>query len=327
LVKKKILEVKNLKTFFLTPEGTVKAVNGVSYDVMEGECVALVGESGCGKSVSALSILQLIPDPPGEIVDGEIIFEGRDLLKLNEKEMRRIRGNRIAMIFQEPTTSLNPVLTVFRQLSEPLHIHRNLDKKEALKETVELLQLVNIPDADVRVRDYPHQFSGGMQQRIMIAMGLSCSPELLIADEPTTSVDVTIQAQLLDIMRRMANELGTAVIIITHNLGIVARNADRVNVMYAGRIVEKATTPILYSRPRHPYTMGLLASVPRLTQQSNEKLVPIRGMPPDLSNLPAGCAFFPRCDHALEKCAHEVPDLEEVEKDHYVACFSKVRSQ
>jgi len=327
VIRKNILEVKNLRTYFQTDEGTTKAVDDVTYDVKEGECVAIVGESGCGKSVSALSILQLIPNPPGEIIDGQIFFQGQDLLEFNEEEMEQIRGNRVAMIFQEPMTSLNPVLTVYRQISEPLIIHRNLDKKALSAETVRLLEMVHIPDAESRVKDYPHKFSGGMQQRIMIAMALSCNPELLIADEPTTSVDVTIQAQLLEIIKEMTDKFGTSVILITHNLGIVARYVDRVNVMYAGRIVEKAPTPILYSRPVHPYTKGLLASVPRLTRASDEKLIPIRGMPPDLYNLPEGCAFYPRCDYSIEKCARAIPELVEIEEDHCIACFLKTRTE
>ncbi len=322
---KNILEINNLKTYFRTDEGVTKAVNGVSYDVRKGECVAIVGESGCGKSAGALSILQLIPNPPGEIVDGQIIFQGEDLLDHSEKEMEQIRGNRIAMIFQEASTSLNPSLSVYSQISEPLILHRNLDKKALFKEVVRILQLVKIPDVESRLRDYPHQFSGGTQQRIMIAMALSCNPDLLIADEPTTALDVTIQAQILEIIKEMSNSLGTSVILITHNLGIVAKYVDRVNVMYAGRIVEKAPTSILFSRPRHPYTKGLLASVPRLTQASNEKLIPVRGMPPDLQNLPAGCAFYPRCDDAVEECAKAKPELVEIEEGHHVACFLKTR--
>ncbi len=322
---KNILEINNLKTYFRTDEGTTKAVDGVSYDVRKGECVAIVGESGCGKSVGALSILRLIPNPPGETVDGQIIFQGEDLLKHSEKEMEQIRGNRIAMIFQEASTSLNPSLSVYHQISEPLILHRNLDKKALFKEVVRILQLVKIPDVESRLRDYPHQFSGGTQQRIMIAMALSCNPDLLIADEPTTALDVTIQAQILEIIKEMSNSLGTSVILITHNLGIVAKYVDRVNVMYAGRIVEKAPTPILFSRPGHPYTKGLLASVPRLTQASNEKLIPVKGMPPDLQNLPAGCAFYPRCDDAMEDCAKSKPELVEIEEGHHVACFLKTR--
>jgi len=317
----KILEVKNLKTYFYTQEGEVRAVDGMSYHVDKGESVGLVGESACGKSVSALSILRLIPYPPGIIVDGEIIFEGQDLLKASEAEMRHIRGNRIAMIFQEPTTSLNPVLSIKRQISESLELHRGMDKEASLRETIRLLQLVGIPDAESRANAYPFQFSGGMQQRIMIAMALSCDPALLIADEPTTSVDVTVQAQLLEVIADMRTRLGTAVIVITHNLGVVARYVDRVNVMYAGNLVETAPTDKLYGNPKHPYTIGLLASVPRLDSERKKSLRIIKGLPPNLSRLPGGCSFHPRCDYAMDRCREEMPVLEEVEENHWRACF------
>jgi len=316
-----ILQVKELKTYFYTQEGEVKAVDGLSYFVRRGESVGLVGESACGKSVSALSVLRLIPYPPGIIVGGEIMFQGRDLLKASEEDMRHIRGNRIAMVFQEPTTSLNPVLTVKRQISESLELHRGMDKDASLQETVRLLKLVGIPDAERRAQDYPFQFSGGMQQRIMIAMALSCDPALLIADEPTTSVDVTVQAQLLEIIAELRERLGTAVIIITHNLGVVARYVDRVNVMYAGRLVETAPTDELYSRPKHPYTIGLLASVPRLDSERKQSLRVIKGLPPNLSRLPGGCSFHPRCDYAMNRCRTESPVLEEVGPEHLRACF------
>ena len=321
LNKEKILEVKDLKTYFYTEDGEVRAVDGLKYDVRKGESVGLVGESACGKSVSALSIMRLIPYPPGVIVGGEIIFKGQDLLKVSETEMRHIRGNRIAMIFQEPMTSLNPVLSISRQLSESLELHRGLDKKTAADESVKLLTLVGLPDAETRVGDYPHQFSGGMQQRIMIAMALSCNPELLIADEPTTSVDVTVQAQLLELLDNLRTQFGTAVIIITHNMGVVARYVDRVNVMYAGRLVETAPTDVLYSDPKHPYALGLLASVPRLDLPRERKLSVIDGLPPNLARLPKGCAFCPRCYLAIDKCREEIPDLEKVGEDHYSACF------
>lgn len=316
-----ILQVKELKTYFYTQEGEVKAVDGLSYFVRRGESVGLVGESACGKSVSALSVLRLIPYPPGIIVGGEIMFQGRDLLKASEEDMRHIRGNRIAMVFQEPTTSLNPVLTVKRQISESLELHRGMDKDASLQETVRLLKLVGIPDAERRAQDYPFQFSGGMQQRIMIAMALSCDPALLIADEPTTSVDVTVQAQLLEIIAELRERLGTAVIIITHNLGVVARYVDRVNVMYAGKLVETAPTDELYSRPKHPYTIGLLASVPRLDSERKKSLRVIKGLPPNLSRLPGGCSFHPRCDYAMDRCRTESPVLEEVGPEHLRACF------
>jgi oligopeptide transport system ATP-binding protein len=272
--------------------------------------------------------MRLIPYPPGIIVSGEIIFDGKDLLKVSEEEIRHIRGNRIAMVFQEPTTSLNPVLTVSRQLSESLELHRGLDKRAAAEEAVKLLRLVGIPDAERRVSDYPHQFSGGMQQRIMIAMGLACNPALLIADEPTTSVDVTVQAQLLEIINNLRTQFGTAVIIITHNLGVVARYVDRVNVMYAGRLVESAPTDVIYGQPQHPYTVGLIASVPRLDLPRKRGLTVIPGLPPNLARLsPTICAFSNRCKYAIDKCKQERPPLEQVGKDHYAACFrsSEVR--
>jgi len=316
-----ILEVKNLKTYFYTKEGVVKAVDGLSYHVKKGECIALVGESACGKSVSAMSILRLIPYPPGIIEDGEIIFKGEDLLQVSEDRMRDIRGNQIAMVFQEPTTSLNPVLTIGRQISESLEVHRNMGKAVAQVESIKLLELVGIPDPERRIKDYPHQFSGGMQQRIMIAMALSCNPELLIADEPTTSLDVTVQAQILDIIDNLRSKYGTAVIIITHNLGIVARYADRVNVMYAGNLVETAPTDTLYAEPKHPYTLGLLASVPRLDNPRKQIPRIIKGLPPNMAQLPEGCPFSPRCDYTMEKCVREKPSLEKVGKDHYRTCF------
>ena len=317
----KVLEVKDLRTYFYTKEGTVKAVDGLSYHVNHGECVGLVGESACGKSVSAMSLLRLIPYPPGIIEGGEILFKGEDLLQASEERMRNVRGNQIAMVFQEPTTSLNPVLTVERQISESLRLHRGLDKESAQKETIRLLELVGIPDAGRRRKDHPHQFSGGMQQRIMIAMALSCDPELLIADEPTTSLDVTVQAQLMEIIANLRTEFGTAVIVITHNLALVARYVDRVNVMYAGNIVESGPTTDIYAAPKHPYTLGLLASVPRLDSPKKESLRIIKGLPPNLAHLPKGCSFSPRCDYAMEKCGEEKPGLEQVGENHYRACF------
>jgi len=316
-----VLEVKDLKTYFYTQEGEVKAVDGLNYFIKRGESVGLVGESACGKSVSALSVLRLIPYPPGIIVGGQILFRGEDILQVSEEEMRNIRGNRIAMIFQEPTTSLNPVLTIKRQISESLELHRGLDKEQAFEETIRLLKLVGISDAERRAEAYPFQFSGGMQQRIMIAMALSCDPELLIADEPTTSLDVTVQAQLLEIVADLRNRLGTAVMIITHNLGVVARYVDRVNVMYAGRLVETAPTDELYGNPKHPYTIGLLASVPRLDSERKESLRIIKGLPPNLSRLPSGCSFHPRCAYAFDRCSEEAPGLEEVGPEHFRTCF------
>ena len=319
--EEKVLEVKDLRTYFYTEDGEVRAVDGLRYDVKKGESVGLVGESACGKSVSALSIMRLIPYPPGITVGGEIIFKGQDLLKVSEAEMRHIRGNRIAMIFQEPMTSLNPVLTIRLQLSESLELHRGMNKKTANEEALKLLKLVGMPDAEQRLGDYPHQFSGGMQQRIMIAIALSCNPELLIADEPTTSVDVTVQAHLLELLNNLRAQFGTSVIIITHNMGVVARYADRVNVMYAGRLVETAPTDVLYSEPKHPYTMGLLASVPRLDLARKRKLSVVDGLPPNLARLPKGCAFCPRCYLAIDRCREEKPELEEVGENHYSACF------
>ena len=295
-----LLEINGLKTYFYTQEGVVKAVDGATYSVEEGETLGLVGESGCGKSVSALSILRLIPNPPGRIVEGEIMFQGRDLLKIDEEEMRKIRGNDIAMVFQEPMTSLNPVLTIGRQITESIELHQDLSGSGARSRAVDLLELVGIPSAGERLDDYPHQFSGGMRQRVMIAMAMSCNPKILLADEPTTALDVTIQAQILEVMANLSKEFGTAVIVITHNLGVVARYADNVNVMYAGKVIERASAANLYETPHHPYTVGLLNSVPRLDQGRDEKLIPIEGNPPDLANLPRGCSFSPRCDFKVD---------------------------
>ncbi|MBW2623496.1 MAG: ABC transporter ATP-binding protein [Deltaproteobacteria bacterium] len=319
----KILEVKGLKTYFYTRDGELKAVDDLSFHVNRGESVGLVGESACGKSVSALSVMRLIPYPPGIIVGGEIIFDDRDLLQVSEEEMRDIRGNKIAMIFQEPTTSLNPVLNIRRQLSESLELHRGLDSATSAEEAIKLLDLVGIPDAAVRVDQHPYQFSGGMQQRIMIAIALSCNPALLIADEPTTSVDVTVQAQLLEVIDNLRHQFGTAVIIITHNLGVVARYVDRVNVMYAGRLVETGPTDLIFGHPTHPYTLGLLRSVPRLDLPRTRKLSVIKGLPPNLARVPSGCAFHPRCSLAFDQCRIERPLMEEVEEGHFSACFSR----
>jgi len=316
----KLLEVKDLATYFFTPEGVVKAVDGITYDIEEGEILGLVGESGCGKSVSALSIMRLI-QRPGRNVAGEVSFGGKDLLALSESEMRRVRGKDISMIFQEPMTSLNPVLTIGRQLTEALQLHLGLDKKGAEARAGELLLMVGIPEGDTRLRDYPHQFSGGMRQRVMIAMALSCNPKMLIADEPTTALDVTIQAQILELVQRLGRELGTSVLIITHNLGVVARYADRVNVMYAGKIIERGSAREIYGNPRHPYTLGLLRSVPRLDEPKKAKLEPIEGMPPDLIALPQGCSFRARCKYAIDRCATEIPPLMEVAEGHTAACF------
>jgi len=317
-----LLVVKNLETQFKTQDGIVKAVNNVSFHVDRGETLGIVGESGSGKSVTSLSIMRLIPNPPGRIVGGQIIFDGENLLDYTEEEMRHIRGNRIAMIFQDPMTSLNPVLTIGRQITESLELHMKLTPKEARNRAVELLQMVGIPGAARRLDDYPHQFSGGMRQRVMIAMALSCNPELLIADEPTTALDVTIQAQILELIQRLQHELGTAVIIITHDLGVVAGMADRVIVMYAGRVVEEGPTEEIFARPRMPYTIGLLRSIPRLDEEEGRTLTPIRGLPPDLINLPQICPFSPRCDYFIPgKCDQQVPPLREVVPGHKAACL------
>ena len=318
---KMLLEVQDLSTHFFTQGGVVKAVDGANWHLKQGETIGLVGESGSGKSVSALSILRLIPDPPGRIMSGRIMFEGTDLLTLSQKEMRQVRGNKIAMVFQEPMTSLNPVLTIARQLTETLELHMKMDKRSAKARAIELLDQVGISDARRRVDDYPHQFSGGMRQRVMIAMALSCNPKLIIADEPTTALDVTIQAQVLELVKEMTDAYKTAVVIITHNLGVVARHASRVNVMYSGHIVESAAATGIYGDPRHPYTLGLLQSVPRLDEPRKTRLVPIEGSPPDLVNLPSGCPFRPRCRFAIDKCAEENPPLLKVDEDHYSACW------
>ena len=319
-----LLEVRGLKTYLHTSMGVVKAVDGVSFDVKQGETVALVGESGCGKTMTALSIMRLIPRPQAEIVGGEICFQGRNLLDLDDEEMRRVRGAEIAMIFQEPMTSLNPVLTIERQLTETLEAHGAASKQETRARALELLRLVGIPDPVERLKQYPHQFSGGMRQRVMIAIALSCRPKLILADEPTTALDVTIQAQLLELMRGLSRQFGVALVMITHNLGVVARYADRVNVMYAGKIIESGAAADIYRDPRHPYTIGLLRSVPRLDQPRKARLDPIDGQPPDLWDLPPGCSFRPRCKFAVEKCAREVPPIRRVEGAHDAACWVEI---
>ena len=316
-----LLEVRHLSTQFATGAGIVRAVDDVSWDVKPGETVALVGESGCGKSVSALSIMRLVAAPAGRITAGQILFKGRDLLTLPDHEMRDIRGKDIAMVFQEPMTSLNPVLTVGRQLTEPCEIHLGMPPEQSRARAIEILGLVGISDAGRRLRQYPHQFSGGMRQRLMIAMSLSCNPALVLADEPTTALDVTIQAQILELMKGLSQRLGAAMLIITHNLGVVARYADRVNVMYAGKIVEHGTAREIYADPRHPYTLGLLRSVPRLDEPKREKLAPIQGQPPDLTRLPRGCAFAPRCAYSIARCATEIPPLDAVDGSHLSACW------
>ena len=317
----KLLEISNLTTHFFTQDGVVKAVDGITYDLEEGEVLGVVGESGCGKSVHALSIMRLVPSPPGRTVAGEVVFEGEDLLNMDDAEMRNIRGNRIAMVFQEPMTSLNPVLTIGRQLTETLELHQKMSKQQAKVRAAELLQTVGISDAERRLADYPHQFSGGMRQRVMIAMALSCNPKLIIADEPTTALDVTIQAQILELMQDLARDFGTAMIIITHNLGVVARYADNVNVMYAGKIIETGSALEIYHNPKHPYTLALLNSVPRLDASERIRLDVIEGLPPDLVNLADGCSFAPRCKYVYERCIDESPVLEDALPGHTTACW------
>ena len=317
-----LLEVRDLHTEFRTGAGTVPAVDGISYTVERGETVAIVGESGSGKTAGALSILRLIPDPPGRVTGGEILFDGRDLLRLSGEDIRQVRGADIGMIFQEPMTSLNPVLTIGRQITETIEQHRGTDRPTAQKRAVELLAVVGIADPARRLKQYPHQLSGGMRQRIMIAIALACDPKLIIADEPTTALDVTIQAQILELMKELTRRLHVALIIITHNLGVVARYANRVNVMYAGRIVESGPAADIYHEPRHPYTMALLRSVPRLDRPRQARLDPVEGQPPDLTRLDAGCSFRPRCRFAIEACAVARPPLQRAaDRPHFAACF------
>ncbi len=319
-----VLDVKNLQTVFFTNSGLFKAVDDVSFSVRRGETLAIVGESGCGKSVTALSIMRLVPDPPGRIVGGSVTLEGTELLDLDEAEMRAIRGNRISMIFQEPMTSLNPVMRIGDQITEAVRLHRKLTAKEAWNKAVEMLRLVRIPEPEQRAREYPHQLSGGMRQRAMIAMALACRPALLIADEPTTALDVTIQAQILALIVELQKELGTGLILITHDLGVVAQTAQRVIVMYAGKKVEEASVEALFENPRHPYTRGLMASMPAVAtfgSNSDARLVEIPGMVPSLTNLPPGCAFAPRCPLAIDRCRAEYPPLQDWGDDHLAACW------
>ncbi len=317
-----VLEVKNLKTVFFTNSGLFRAVDDVSFSVRRGETLAIVGESGCGKSVSALSIMRLVPDPPGRIVGGEVLLEGADLMKLGEPEMRGIRGNRISMIFQEPMTSLNPVMRIGDQIAEAVRLHRSMSAKQAWEQAVEMLRLVRIPEAARRAQEYPHQLSGGMRQRAMIAMALACRPALLVADEPTTALDVTIQAQILALILDLQKALGMGLILITHDLGVVAQTAQRVIVMYAGKKVEEADVETLFANPRHPYTRGLMASIPVLPgAKASARLAEIRGTVPSLVRLPPGCAFAPRCPLAVDRCRAEYPPLENFGRGHSAACW------
>jgi peptide/nickel transport system ATP-binding protein len=324
-----LLEVENLKTHFFTRDGVVRAVDGVSFSIGAGETLAVVGESGCGKSVTSLSILRLVPSPPGRIVSGRLNFQGEDLLGKSESEMRALRGNEISMIFQEPMTSLNPVLTVGRQIAEALELHQGLDRAGALERAGEMLRLVHVAEPERRLQQYPHELSGGMRQRVMIAMALSCNPKLLIADEPTTALDVTIQAQILDLMRELKTRTGAAILLITHDLGVVAEMAERVVVMYAGRKVEEAPVERLFAQPRHPYTRGLLGSIPRLedavTEGGRKRLAEIPGMVPSLKEEMRGCTFAPRCPYAQERCRAEYPPLERKTEGHWVACWEADR--
>ena len=316
-----LLDVQGLETTFKTPDGVVHAVNGVSFTLKEGETLGVVGESGCGKSVTMHSMLRLIPTPPGKIVAGKALFFGQDLLQMTTEEIRHVRGGQIGMIFQDPMTSLNPVLTIGKQLEEPLMLHVGMSKKQAQERAAELLGMVGIPNAKDRLKDYPHQYSGGMRQRVMIAMALSCSPQILIADEPTTALDVTIQAQITDLVKRLRDEIGMSIIWITHDLGVVAGLAHRVVVMYGGFIIEEAVVKELYANPTHPYTIGLLGSLPRVDEKDRSRLFSIEGAPPVLYNKPTACPFAPRCKWAMERCWNENPLLEPVAPEHRVACW------
>lgn len=320
------MQVQNLTTRFYGEDGTVFAVNGISYVIYKGETVGIVGESGCGKSVHAMSIMRLIPNPPGKVISGSVLFQGRDLLKLSDREMRQVRGGDIAMIFQDPMTYLNPVFTIGDQIVEALVQHTQMTKKQARSRAVELLDLVGISDAAGRLDSYPHEFSGGMRQRAMIAMGLSCNPSLLIADEPTTALDVTIQAQIIDLVKRLREQFGMAILWITHDLGIIAGLVDRVMVMYAGFIVEKSPVRDLYKNPRHPYTLGLMRSLPRVdkSRSNGDRLIPIGGMPPDLLSEPRGCPYAPRCPYTTPQCWAENPTLRPIRDGHEVACWVDV---
>jgi oligopeptide transport system ATP-binding protein len=325
-MNKQVLNVQDLETHFKTPEGIVHAVNGVSFTLDEGETLGVVGESGCGKSVTMLSCLRLIPSPPGKIVNGQALFKGKDLLKMDDEEIRKVRGAQISMVFQDPMTSLNPVMTIGQQLAEPLLLHLNMSKNEARDRSIELLGLVGIPNAAERLKDYPHQYSGGMRQRVMIAMSLSCNPEILIADEPTTALDVTIQAQIVDLVKKLREELGMSIIWITHDLGVVANIAHRVAVMYGGFIIEEAPVKELFANPSHPYTLGLIGSLPKLNVDERTRLFSIEGMPPVLYRKPQSCPFAPRCNWVKEHCWNENPLLETRNNNHRVACWVDTKS-
>lgn len=320
--KEILLKVNDLRTIFKTDEGIVRAVNGVSFIVNKQETIGIVGESGCGKSVTNLSLMGLIPSPPGKIISGEALFDGLDLLHINDKQKRRIRGKKIAMVFQDPMTSLNPYLRISTQMTEVLLEHENINKKQALERSIEMLRLVDIPDPEKRIFSYPHEFSGGMRQRVMIAMAISTNPELLIADEPTTALDVTIQAQILDLLQSIQNKINMSIILITHNLGVVARMTERIIVMYAGYIVEENITDEIFYSPSHPYTKGLLKSIPRIDEEEKSKLYSIPGSPPNLVNLPEACPFYPRCDRKIEICTKSVPELKQISETHRLACFN-----
>lgn len=326
-MSEKLLEVKNLKTYFYTDEGVVKSVDDVSFDVEKGKTLGIVGESGCGKSITSLSIMQLVETPPGKIVGGEIIYQGENLLEKNKDQMRKIRGGEIAMIFQEPMTSLNPVFTVGKQIMEALRLHTDLDKEKAKERAIEMLKLVKIPLPEKRFNEYPHQLSGGMRQRVMIAMGLICHPKLLIADEPTTALDVTIQAQILELMKKLQKTNRMGIIFITHNLGVVAEICDKVSVMYAGKIVEQGPVDDIFYAPGHPYTRGLLRSMPRVDADSYERLIPIEGTPIDMLNPPEGCPFAPRCESAMKICLQKMPPYVELGENHRSACWLCVQQQ
>jgi oligopeptide transport system ATP-binding protein len=318
----KLLEVKNLKTIFKTDEGIVKAVNGVSFSLNKGESIGIVGESGCGKSVTNLSIMRLIPEPPGKIIDGEVIYKGTNILKLKKKDLYNIRGKEISMIFQDPMTSLNPFLSIETQLTETIMLHEKVNKKIAREKAISMLSMVGIPNANKRIDSYPHEFSGGMRQRVMIAMALSTNPSLLIADEPTTALDVTIQAQILELINELQKKINMSLILITHDLGVVARMTERIIVMYAGYIVEENKTEELFESPKHPYTFGLLKSIPKLDEEEKEELYSIKGTPPNLVNLPDACPFYPRCERVQDICKNKMPELKEIKVGHRIACFN-----